>query len=324
MNKLITTLLCFTLIFGIFSGCIETNTTSIPINPIIGTWKTEQNGSGDIIFFEDGSAIYHNSKVIAFYNNSNGTWEFNNDTLYFLSFPNASRHFFVFQYNPRLKTLKNLNFELGVYKKTITVSTKTPRQPSIFANPIIGTWKAEQNGSGDIIFFENGIAIFDNSGGTWGKINDKRYFVSSSTASHLTLGFIYNPQSDTLDSGESIIYRRAAFSLSTASHLTNIFAYDPRLDSRANSNLILNRISPKIPTNILIGNWNTVDDEYENIIFFENGTATYGNSRATWEKKDNIHIFLSLSTASHHTMRFMYNPQSDTLDLGDVVVYTRG
>ncbi len=333
MNKFIITILCFTLIFECISGCTDTHSKSIPTDPVIGSWKTNQNGSGDIVFFENGTFIYNNSKIVEKYPNSKGTWVKDwvkeDDTYYSVSLPNITQRPYIFTYRPKSKTLQNLVPDLGVYNKIIPVSNKIPKRISIFPNPIIGTWTTNQTSPGDITFFENGMVIYKNKGGIWGKINETRYFLTIPNRNTAYLS--YNPQTDTLTNWDMVEYKRAAFNLSNPTSLIYIFTNDPQLNTSTNSKLIANRVLSvstkylrQIPnqTNPIIGNWKSDDKEYENITFFDNGSATYGSSGATWRKTDDLY-FLNVLTASHLGFYFEYNPESDTLMNGDISVYFR-
>jgi len=221
MNKLIISILCFTFIFECISGCTDTHSKSIPTDPVIGSWKPYRNDVGDLVFFENGTFIYNNSKVVENYNNSKGTWVKDDDNLYSVSLPNRTQRSFIFTYRPKSKTLQSLVPDFGGYKKIIPVSNKIPKRISIFPNPIIGTWTTNQTSPGDITFFENGMVIYKNKGWIWGKIDATRYFF---TRPNYAAGyFSYNPQTDTLTNWDMVEYKRAAFNLSNPTSLIYIF-----------------------------------------------------------------------------------------------------
>lgn len=77
----------------------------------------------------------------------------------------------------------------------------------------------------------------------------------------------------------------------------------------------------------IIGTWKSDwgGDLGSNMIFFENGKVIDSGMGGTWEKKDDTHYAVAITNTAlpgyEHTSNavFIYNPKSDTLNLGSIV-----
>ena len=283
--------LCFTLIFGIFAGCIGTSTVSTPsgkIDPIVGSWMYPVDSNltqyYNLTFTQNGQILNREREI--------GNWVKNQDSKYSITDSGSGNTTWVYDQNT--DTLYDQRYPNFIIYRIIETPKTTP---VVSDTPILDRYRYCRD---------------TYSGHTYDPKTNKCVLASTVQTKTPTQIITATPTQDNYQ------YCRDTYPGSSYNPSTNKCAYPTTVPTKAPT-------QGSIFKDPIIGTWKTFTQYTSDMIFFENGKGMWGDTVGTWEKIDSTHYSFEYYGATYEgggykaNRGITYDPRLDTLTFGSQI-----